>query len=102
MNPFIGCHALVTRQDASNWPAGGWFPAERMTREEALWAMTLWPAYASFCEDVLGSLTPGKYADFIVVSQDVMSVAPERILDTQVLMTVLGGRVVYQKEGWQP
>ena len=102
VNPFIGFHALVSRQDASNWPAGGWFPAERMTREEALLSMTLWPAYASFTEDVGGSLTPGKYADFVVLTQDIMTVAPERILETRVLMTVLGGRVVYQKEGWQP
>ncbi len=102
VNPLIGFHAAITRQDASGWPAGGWFPAERMTREEALLSLTLWPAYASFTEDVAGSLTPGKYADFVVLSQDIMSVAPERILDTQVLLTVLGGRVVYQKEGWQP
>ncbi len=102
VNPMIGFHAAVTRQDASGWPAGGWFPAERMTREEALLSMTLWPAYASFTEDVLGSITPGKYADFVVLSQDIMSVAPERILDTQVLLTVLGGRTLYQKEGWQP
>jgi hypothetical protein len=73
-----------------------------MTRDEALLAMTLWPAYASFTEGVQGSLTPGKYADFVVLSQDIMTVAPERILETGVLMTVLGGRVVYQKEGWQP
>jgi hypothetical protein len=102
VNPLIGFHAFVTRQDATNWPAGGWFPAEALTRQEALWAMTLWPAYASFTEDLLGSITPGKYADFVVLSQDIMSVAPERILDTEVLMTVLGGRVVHQKEGWQP
>ena len=102
VNPLIGFHSAITRQDAAGWPAGGWFPAERMSREEALLAMTLWPAHAAFTEDVSGSLTPGKYADFVVLSQDVMSVAPERILDTQVLMTVLGGRVVYQKEGWQP
>jgi len=102
VNPFVGFHALVSRQDASNWPAGGWFPAERMTRDEALLSLTLWPAYASFTEEVQGSLSPGKYADFVVLSQDIMSVAPDRILDTRVLMTVLGGRVVYQKEGWQP
>ena len=102
VNPLIGFHAAITRQDASGWPAGGWFPAEEMTREEALLSLTIWPAYASFTEGVQGSLTPGKYADFVVLSQDIMSVAPDRILDTQVLMTVLGGRVVYQKEGWQP
>jgi predicted amidohydrolase YtcJ len=102
VNPLIGFHAAITRQDASGWPGGGWFPAEAMTRQEALLSMTAWPAYASFSEAVQGSLTPGKYADFVVLSQDVMSVAPDRILDTQVLMTVLGGQVVYQKEGWRP
>ena len=102
VNPLIGFHAAITRQDASGWPAGGWFPAERMTREEALLSMTLWPAYAAFMEDASGSLTPGKYADFVVLSQDMMTVAPESILETRVLMTVLGGRTVYQREGWQP
>ena len=59
--------------------------------------MTIWPAFAGFMEDVSGSLTPGKYADFVVLDQDIMSVAPERILDTHVVMTVLGGQVVYQR-----
>ena len=97
INPLIGFHAAVTRQDENGWPAGGWFPAERMTREEALRSMTIWPAYAGFMEDVSGSLTPGKYADFVVLDQDIMSVAPERIMDTHVLVTVLGGSVVYER-----
>jgi len=97
VNPLIGFHSAVTRQDANGWPAGGWFPEERMTREEALRSMTIWPAFAGFMEDVSGSLTPGKYADFVVLDQDIMSVAPERILDTHVVMTVLGGQVVYQR-----
>ncbi len=101
VNPLIGFHAAITRQDANNWPAGGWFEGERMTRQEALQSMTIWPAYASFMEDVSGSLTIGKYADFVVLDQDIMTVAPERILDTQVLMTVLGGTVVYQAGGHQ-
>jgi predicted amidohydrolase YtcJ len=99
VNPMIGFHAAVTRQDANGWPAGGWFPGERMTREEALASMTIWPAYAGFMESVSGSLSPGKYADFVVLDQDLMTVAPERILDTQVVMTVLGGETVYQRTG---
>lgn len=99
VNPLISFHASVTRQDGSNWPAGGWFPAERMTREEALKSMTVWPAYAAFMEDVSGSLSAGKYADFVVLDQDIMTVAPEKILETRVLMTVLGGRVVYRADG---
>ena len=95
-NPLISFHSAVTRQDANGWPAGGWFPAQRMTREEALMSMTIWTAYASFMEDVSGSLTPGKYADFVVLDQDIMRVAPDQILDTRVVMTVLGGEVVYE------
>lgn len=97
VNPLIGFHAAITRQDGNNWPAGGWFPEERMTRQEALQAMTIWPAYASFMEDVSGSLTVGKYADFTVLDQDIMTIAPERILDTHVVMTVLGGNIIYQR-----
>jgi len=95
-NPLISFHSSVTRQDANGWPAGGWFPAERMTRAEALLSMTLWPAYAAFMEDVTGSLSPGKYADFVVLDQDIMTVAPERILDTRVLATYLGGTAIYE------
>lgn len=97
VNPIIGFHSAVTRQDASGWPAGGWFPDERMTRYEALESMTIWPAYAAFMEDVSGSLSPGKYADFTVLDQDIMTIAPESILGTNVVMTVLGGNVVYQR-----
>jgi len=96
-NPLISFHAFVTRQDARGYPAGGWFPAEKTTRQEALLSMTLWPAYAAFMEDVSGSLTPGKYADFVVLDQDIMTVAEERILDTKVEMTVLGGKQVYRR-----
>ncbi len=94
---MIRFHAAITRQDANGWPAGGWFPAQRMTREEALKSLTIWPAYAGFMEHVAGSLTPGKYADFTVLDQDIMTVAPERILETRVVMTVLGGETVYQR-----
>ena len=97
VNPMIGFHAAITRQDADGWPAGGWFPAQRMTREEALESMTIWPAYAGFMEHVAGSLKAGKYADFVVLDQDIMTVAPERILETQVVMTVLGGETVYER-----
>jgi hypothetical protein len=98
VNPLISFHSAVSRQDAGGWPAGGWFPAERMTRDEALLSMTLWPAWAAFMENETGSLTAGKYADFVVLDQDIMSCAPERILDTRVIMTVLGGAAVYERQ----
>jgi predicted amidohydrolase YtcJ len=97
VNPLISFKAFVSRSDARGYPAGGWFPAEKTTRQEALLSMTLWPAYAAFMEDVSGSLTPGKYADFVVLDQDIMTVAEERILDTRVEMTVLGGKQVYRR-----
>ncbi len=97
VNPLISFKAFVTRQDAAGFPAGGWFPAQRTTRDEALLSITLWPAYASFMEKESGSLTVGKYADFVVLDRDIMSVAADDILKTNVVMTVLGGKTVYKK-----
>jgi predicted amidohydrolase YtcJ len=97
VNPLISFHAFVTRQDADNFPPGGWIPEQRTTREEALLSMTLWPAYAAFMEQETGSLTAGKYADFVVLDRDIMTVAPEDILKTDVVLTVLGGKVIYRK-----
>jgi len=95
-NPLISFHSFITREDADNFPPGGWFPEQRTTRQEALWSMTLWPAYAAFMENESGTLTAGKYADFVVLDRDIMTVAPEEILKASVVMTVLGGRVVYR------
>ena len=97
VNPLLSFHSAVAREDASNWPPGGWFPAERMTREEALKSMTSWPAYAAFQEHLLGSLTPGKYADFVILDRDIMTIAGPDILGAQVLATYIGGKAVYLK-----
>jgi hypothetical protein len=97
VNPLISFRAFFTRMDENGFPAGGWFPGERTTRDEALLSITMWPAYAAFMESESGSLTAGKYADFVVLDQDIMTVDEGRVLDTQVLMTVLGGKTVYQK-----
>jgi predicted amidohydrolase YtcJ len=95
--PMRSFHSAVTRQDENNWPMGGWFADQRMTRSEALRSMTLWPAYAAFQEHELGSLSPGKYADFVILDRDIMTVAPDAILGTQVVATYIGGRAVYEK-----
>ncbi len=95
VNPLISFHASIARQDARDWPTGGWLPAERMSREDALRSMTLWAAYAGFQEKDMGSITPGKYADFVVLDQDIMRVPVELVLKTEVLATYLGGRRVY-------
>ncbi|PYP54794.1 MAG: amidohydrolase [Gemmatimonadetes bacterium] len=95
VNPLLTFHAAVTRQDPTNWPTGGWYPEQKMTREEALQSMTIWPAYAGFQESILGSLTPGKYADFVVLDRDIMQVPDTEILGTRVISTWIGGRRVY-------
>ena len=69
-----------------------------MTRDEALKSMSLWPAYAAFQENELGSLAEGKRADFVVLSQDIMRVPTEVILDTEVISTWVGGRKVYERK----
>jgi predicted amidohydrolase YtcJ len=97
VNPLISFHAAVARQDANDWPAGGWLPEQRMTREEALKSMTLWPAYAAFMEKEVGSLEPGKLADFVILDQDIMRVPNELILRTHVVATYLGGKPVYER-----
>jgi predicted amidohydrolase YtcJ len=98
VNPFFTFHSSVTRQDSDNYPVGGWFPQERMTREEALKSMTLWPAYAAFQERDMGSLSAGKLADFVILDRDIMTVAPELLAGTQVVATYLSGRPVYERK----
>lgn len=95
VNPLISFHASIARQDARDWPAGGWFPEQKMSREDALRSMTLWAAYAGFQESSLGSISVGKYADFVVLDQDIMRVPAELVLKTRVLQTWVGGRQVY-------
>ena len=95
VNPLISFHASIARQDARDWPAGGWYAEQKMSREDALRSMTLWAAYAGFQEKELGSITPGKYADFVVLDQDIMRVPAEMVLKTRVLSTWVGGKRVY-------
>ncbi|HMG70423.1 MAG TPA: amidohydrolase family protein [Gemmatimonadaceae bacterium] len=96
VNPLLTFHAAVTRQDPSNQPAGGWYPEQKMTREEALQSITIWPAYAGFQESVMGSLSPGKYADFVILDRDIMHVPDAEILGTRVVSTWIGGKRVYE------
>jgi predicted amidohydrolase YtcJ len=97
-SPFTGIHAAVTRQDRDGNPSGGWHPSQRLTRLEALKSYTLDAAYTSFEEDVLGSVTPGKFADLTVLSNDIMSIPAAEILETQAVMTIVGGEIVFDRE----
>ena len=98
VNPLISFHSAVSRQDATSWPQGGWYPEQVMTRAEALKAMTIWPAYAGFQEKIMGSITPGKYADFVILDRDIMNIPAGEILGTRVKSTWIGGKQVYDDQ----
>ena len=97
LNPLLGIHAAVTRQDETGQPAGGWYPAERLSVAEAIAGYTLGPARLSGKADRLGSITPGKYADFVVLSDNLFAIEPAAIPDVAVWLTVFDGRVVYEE-----
>ncbi len=96
-NPLWGFHAAVTRQDKDNHPDAGWFPEQRMSREEALRAFTIEGAYAAFAEKDRGSLENGKLADFVILSDDIMTIPVERLRNVHVTKTVVGGRIVFSE-----
>jgi predicted amidohydrolase YtcJ len=94
-NPFFGLHAAITRQDQNNEPPGGWFPEESMTREEAFASFTIDAAYAGHQESIIGSLEPGKKADFILIDRDLFAVPASEIWQTEVLQTWVNGRRIH-------
>ena len=96
MDPLAGIHAAVTRRRADGYPGpDGWRPEECLTIEEAVRGFTIGAAYASGEENQKGSLTPGKLADLVVLSQDIFTVPPMEIFETRVEATVFDGQVVY-------
>jgi predicted amidohydrolase YtcJ len=98
LDPIPSFYASVARKTLKGEPEGGYEPDQKMSREEALRSYTLDAAFGAFEENIKGSIEKGKLADFAVFSQDLMQVAEDKLLATKVLMTVLGGKVVYESK----
>jgi predicted amidohydrolase YtcJ len=98
LNPFYGIYAAVTRQDPQGNPAGGWYPNQRLTLDEALRGYTVEAAYAEFEEKAKGSIEGGKLADLTVISQDITKISFKAVLSIKVQKTFVGGELVYDSE----
>jgi hypothetical protein len=97
LNPLVNVYHVVTRKDLDGRPEGGWHPEQSLTVEQAIRAMTLTPAETTHEEDRLGSVTPGKLADLVVVSRDIFEIPPRFLLETEIVFTVFDGRIVYRR-----
>lgn len=95
-NPFPSLAAAISRQDMNGQPPGGWIPEERVSFEQALAGFTRGAAYAGFAEGRIGSLEPGKWADFILVDRDVSKIDPQALARTRVLETWVAGKKVWE------
>jgi predicted amidohydrolase YtcJ len=99
LNVMVGIHAAVTRRRADGSPGPeGWYPEQKLTVDESVYAYTAGAAYASGEENIKGTLSPGKLADLVVLSQDIFEIDPMEILGTEVVATMLDGQVVYGQE----
>jgi predicted amidohydrolase YtcJ len=99
--PLPAIYCVVTRMTPDGTPAGGWYPAGRVTVEAALRHYTRDGAYASFDEEMRGTLSPGKLADLVVLSKDILTIQPREILKTKVLLTVMGGKDTYRDQDFR-
>ena len=98
INPMYTFYAASVRKDAKNYPDGGFQMENALSKEQTLRGMTIWAAKANFEEQEKGSLETGKFADFIILDHDLMTVAPASLLNTQVLKTYINGEKVYEKK----
>jgi len=96
IDPRKTFYASVFRQDVTGFPAGGFLPQERLSREETLLGMTLWAAYAQFEENEKGSIEPGKWADFFISDTNLLTCDPHEVLSLSINRTIIHGETVYQ------
>jgi predicted amidohydrolase YtcJ len=97
INPIASFYASVSRKTLTGMPEGGFEPEEKMTREQALRSYTLDAAYGAFEESIKGSIERGKLADFTILSKDIMTIPESELLSTEVVMTILGGKILYKR-----
>lgn len=97
LNPMLGVFTAVTRQDNQHQPTNGWYPQECISLGETIYAYTMGPAILSGKQAQQGSVTPGKWADLIVLEQDLFTVAPAKIAETRIDTTIFAGKIVYQR-----
>ncbi len=97
LDPIFGIYAAVTRRTLDDKNPNGWIPEQKISVLEAVRAYTLGSAYAEFQEDVKGSIEPGKLADFVMISDDIFTIDPIKIRDAKVMLTVVSGKVVFEK-----
>lgn len=95
-DPRIEFYAAVARKDLDGFYDKGWHLEQAVTREEALKMFTIWPAFAAFQEDINGTIEVGKLADLTIFSKDIMKVPEEEILEAQVVMTIVNGKIVFE------
>jgi predicted amidohydrolase YtcJ len=98
-SPLAGIHAAVTRQRRDGTPEGGWYPHQRISVDEAVRGYTITPAMAYGQDHTLGSITPGKFADLVILEKNIYTIDPMEIADTNVDMTIFDGRIVYDRRG---
>jgi hypothetical protein len=98
LNPLLGLYAATTRATLDGKNPGGWVPEQKISIEQAVTAYTAGSAFAEFQDREKGTLSRGKLADLVILSEDIFAIPPERLKDVQVLATIAGGKVVHQRQ----
>lgn len=99
ISPLEGLYAAATRKDRAGEPGDGWFPDQKLSMEKAIELYTLGSAYAEFMEDRKGKIKPGYLGDVVIFNQDLMTLPHDQIMSAKVDYTIVGGRIVYKRDG---
>jgi predicted amidohydrolase YtcJ len=97
LNPLAGIYAAVTRRTLDGKNPDGWLPEQKISVEDAIKCYTINSAYAAFEENIKGSIEPGKLADFVVLTEDILTINPADIINVKVDRTIFDGQVIYQR-----